>query len=401
MANSNRGNLDAPPRLNIVGASARSAAFSAIRAGFLPLSADIFGDADLLQTSPFEGRAVAYPDDFRSALRKMVNGPFLYTGGLENHPELVDDLARLRPLWGNSGSCLRQARDPFLLARVVSQAGAAPPKLRRFDDPPKNPDGWLRKPLRGSGGFAIESAASEKHLVAPSKATDTGSAPWAYYYQSHVKGETCSSVHVASTLGCRLLGVTRQLVGMPWLYAKPFAWCGNIGPRSIPAAAKKTLEQVGVAASEAFGLQGLFGIDFLLDGTTVRPVELNPRYTASTEILEHALGLPALRLHADAFVEPGARPEITPKRKAGILGKAVLYAPESLVTTTDLVVRHPPDPCRFPTVADIPAQGTEIMAGRPLITLFECAETAASCEAALRSSAENILYHFQGGGSGI
>ena len=411
MANPNRGNLGVPPALNIVGASARAAAFSAIRAGFLPRSADIFGDADLLCTSRFEWLSAAYPGGLRNAMQKMANGPFLYTGGLENHPDLVDELACLRPLWGNPGSCLRRARDPFLLARVVSQAGAAPPELRGADNPPGSPEEWLRKPLSGSGGSAIEPAARQVRPESSRPGDTSDAAHAAYYYQRRVKGESCSSVHVASTLKCRLLGVTRQLVGTPWLHAKPFAWCGNVGPHSLPAPAKKTLEQVGIAASRAFGLRGLFGIDFLLDGITVRPVELNPRYTASTEILEHGLELPALRLHADAFLEPGAGAvaEVAPEKgsekksakKSGVLGKAVVYAPEALVATTDLITFHQPDPYRFPSVADVPAKGTKIVEGRPVITVFGRAETAAECEAALRSSAENILRHFQRVGSGI
>ena len=390
-----------PAVLNIVGASARAAAFSAVRAGFMPCCADLFGDADLLYVARFEEPSAAYPDGIWDTVQKMARAPLLYTGGLENHPDLIDELARSRPLWGNSGSCLRQARDPFLLARVASRAGAAPPELRDADNPPRDVDAWLRKPLRAAGGFSIEPAASAGPTASRKGGGPAEPTPVDYYYQRRVTGESCSSVHVASSVECRLVGITRQLVGTPWLHAKPFAWCGNIGPHSLPAAAKRTVEQVGIAASQAFGLRGLFGVDFLLDGITVRPVELNPRYTASTEILEHGLELSALRLHADAFLAPGAPEKLVAESRSGVLGKAIVYAPEALVATADLITLHRPDPYRLPAIADIPARGTKIFEGRPVITVFARAETATECEAALRRSAENILGHFQRVGSSI
>src|SRR5438105_1796271 len=98
--------------LIIVGASARAAAHSALRAGFAPLACDLFADVDLERACP----AVCvkdYPRGLVPAAARYPAAPWLYTGGLENHPDLVDEIASQRPLLGVAGDGLRAVRDPF------------------------------------------------------------------------------------------------------------------------------------------------------------------------------------------------------------------------------------------------------------------------------------------------
>jgi len=383
MANLNQGNCPAARRLIILGASARAAAFSAVRAGFLPTACDLFGDEDLRQVALFERLPGTYPHGFLEALESMPGAPFLYTGRLENDPRLVDRLARLRPLWGNPGAALRRSRDPFLFSSVMAEAGAAPPAMRRGEDPPDSDlDQWLRKPLRSGGGAKIARA---------SHAPPRQGKRLAFYYQRLASGDSHSSIHVAERAGSRLLGVTRQLVGVPWLHAPAFTWCGSIGPVLLPPPVTAVLERAGNAAARTFGLRGLFGIDFLLDGTRLQPVELNPRYPASTEILEHGLGIAAIRLHAAACAGEDAVPEPPPvDARGGILGKAVVFAPHDLVVASRRVEPGAIDPHRFPVLADVPAPGATIPAGRPIITVFAQGATMEKCEAALRQAARRF-----------
>src|SRR5687767_8413352 len=103
-------------QLSIVGASARAAAFSAIRAGGSVAASDAFGDADLRAFVPYLEPEGSYPGGLERVLSRMPDAPFAYTGGLENRPDLIGRLALLRPLWGNPPDVLRSCRDPFLLA---------------------------------------------------------------------------------------------------------------------------------------------------------------------------------------------------------------------------------------------------------------------------------------------
>src|ERR1700733_2287062 len=88
--------------LLIFGASARAAAFSALRAGLQPWCADLFADLDLAYCSRVTRvPGKEYPHAFLSLLQEAPPGPWMYAGGLENHPDLVEQMAQARPLWGN------------------------------------------------------------------------------------------------------------------------------------------------------------------------------------------------------------------------------------------------------------------------------------------------------------
>src|SRR5687768_3758422 len=98
-----------PQPLAIVGASARSAAASAVRAGFRPLAADLFADADLRAVATTT-RISPYPEGLLDWLRSVEPAAWMYTGALENHPELIDQMAWVAPLWGNTGDVLARIR---------------------------------------------------------------------------------------------------------------------------------------------------------------------------------------------------------------------------------------------------------------------------------------------------
>src|SRR4051812_33753816 len=105
--------------LVLLGASVRAAASSALRAGLSPWGIDLFADADLCARCPAMRLGGRYPQGFLEAIENAPPGPWLYTGGLENHPFLVGQLADRRPLWGNDAGALVKARDPDFLARAA------------------------------------------------------------------------------------------------------------------------------------------------------------------------------------------------------------------------------------------------------------------------------------------
>ena len=83
--------------LLILGASARAAAASAVRAGLAPRAIDLFADADLRAICS-AAQVDDYPEGLFAAAIEAPAAPWMYTGGLENYPRLVDDLAARRPL---------------------------------------------------------------------------------------------------------------------------------------------------------------------------------------------------------------------------------------------------------------------------------------------------------------
>jgi predicted ATP-grasp superfamily ATP-dependent carboligase len=377
------------PTLLILGASARAAAFSALRAGLRPWCADLFADADLRACCPVVAvPSQRYPAGLLDAARQAPPGPWMYTGALENRPALVDAIARQRPLWGNDGPSLRRARSPLELDTLFAAANIPRPDIRTGWAVPAGGK-WLVKPRAGAGGSGI-------HVW-------TGRLPagWkkgAVYFQEFIEGDPCAAVYVGDGRQAQLLGVTRQLVGEPWLHARPFHYCGSIGRIALGPAQRQAFDRLGNALAAGCRLRGLFGVDGVLRDGVPWPVEVNPRYTASVEILEYTLGVPALALHRRVFdPDAPALPEPSAPAAAPCLGKAILFARAPLVFPADgpwdrrpAGRRRPMDPAEVPAFADIPAAGQPIKAGRPILTFFARGDTPASCQDALRQIARDL-----------
>ena len=138
-------------QLMIVGASVRAAAQSAQAAGLhLTLATDMFGDRDLVSCvagyAPLEAGYRNFFDVLqRHRVEKSGLTGWLYTGAVENYPELVDAVP-IR-LLGNSAAVLMRIRDPWRLADSLSQAGLPIAKLSRTCAPRDVALRWLRKPL--------------------------------------------------------------------------------------------------------------------------------------------------------------------------------------------------------------------------------------------------------------
>lgn len=368
-----------PQTLIVVGASTRAAAFSALRAGLQPWCIDLFADVDLQACCPVRRLPInRYPRGLVDAIAEAPNAPWIYTGGLENHPRIIERMARLRPLWGNGPDVLRIARSPSAVSEIARGAGFRYPE-HRSRPPLKAASGeWIIKPLRGSGGVGIDFWYKDT----PSTLTERRA-----YWQEFVSGDPCAAVYVGGDEGARLIGVTRQLVGEPWLHAGPFRYCGSIGPLAVSAERRNQLETLGKALAVGSRLRGLFGVDFIDGGDEVVPIEVNPRYTASVEVLERALGISALALHRRVFEEApeGFAP---PMERPPIVGKAILFADRVCTFARTGIWSEidysPSEPWRMPVFADVPHAGERFQAGQPVMTFFVTGDSVSACLRELR-----------------
>jgi hypothetical protein len=101
-------------------------------------------------------RAKGYPWGLLAAAEGFpLSTAWCYTGAVENHPDLIDAIARVHPLAGNPGDVVRRLRDPVHLAAAARAAGLSFPKT--ISSPDRIPlDGtWLVKPLASAGGRGI------------------------------------------------------------------------------------------------------------------------------------------------------------------------------------------------------------------------------------------------------
>jgi predicted ATP-grasp superfamily ATP-dependent carboligase len=362
--------------LLILGASVRAAAYSALRAGFEPLCGDLFADRDLRSIAP--GVRIAtrdYPMGLAELARSAPAAPWIYTGALENQPELVSRISLDRPLWGNPESTLRAVRDPRAVAAVLRESGFPCPMVR-LDPAGLARDGsWLVKPIASAGGEGVGELIDEESDARESRC----------YYQERIEGLGLAAVFVSAGGGTdtRLMGVTRQTIGHG---AGPFVYTGSIGPWPLERDVAARIEAIGRELAMAFRLVGLFGVDLILRDGEPWPVEVNPRYTASVEVLELSLGRALLAAHARAC-DPSVevveeRVPVSPRRRW--VGKSIVFAAESC-RFPDRINRStgPIEPFAIPRVADIPDVGSAFEPGQPVLTVLAHGTTAAACGARL------------------
>lgn len=386
----------------LVGASVRAAAFSALRAGYDPICIDLYADWDLCQVATSHRvERQHYPSEFLQFARQFEGNPWLFTGGLENYPGIIDSLAAHGPLWGASARVLPCVRNPAVIHTKLLAAGISTPAVafayphpyptRNPVDRPYPPAipgphpntivNWLEKPRTGSGGIGI-------------RIWRGGKIPRGSYLQAFVHGVAHAAVFLGSSTGARLVGVTRQLIGESFCNAPEFAYCGSIGPVNVTPAVEHQLEVVGNTIVNDIGVRGIFGVDFILDGETVQPIEVNPRYSASVEILELALNTSCFRMHARVFQNQGdyepAAVTILPARS---LGKCVLYAQSPCRVKRDAPCYRQPVNVSNYQYADVPRPGAVHLAGEPILTLFAAADSITSCESVLR---EKSQWFFEG-----
>jgi predicted ATP-grasp superfamily ATP-dependent carboligase len=364
-----------PEHVLLAGVSTRALAQSAARAGYRVSAVDPFGDVDL--------RAVAqvfslrpFGADRAARLARSVSAPLVaYTSKLENLAAAVAELARGRRLVGNPPDVLARVRNPLQLARAVAAGGFAGPRTRASAPlDPRPADHWLLKSRHSGGGH--------------------GTVPWrrgrrvsrGAYLQERISGIPGSIVFVADGRDITPLGLTRQLIGEPAFGARGFRYCGSLlASRTavlFPREAELRRRAVELARSltGAFGLRGLNGIDFIASDGVPFPIEVNPRYSASMELVERA-GSPSLfQTHVDACDGRLGEP---PATAPDVLGKAIVFARQGVVIG---------DPAGWNVdLADIPHSGERIAAGRPICTVFARARTAQACRTALAAAADRVF----------
>lgn len=299
--------MSARQRILIVGASARAAAWSARRAGWDVAASDLFGDTDLRATAVFHD-VKDYPGDFLTVAARH-GGPVMYTGGLENRPALLAAMNRSAPIWGAIGEALALVRDPFRWTRLLRNQGFLVADVAETRT--AGSEGWLAKPFNGAGGDRIRLAAT----------SEKGQS----FLQKRVAGEPISAVFIGGPESAEFCGATRQLVGIADLNAAPFAYCGSVWPIFLTDIEVDELCRMGDTLARG-GLRGLFGVDLIRNTGGLYPVEINPRYTASVEVIERATGICLLPRHREVWSPSRQSAEVATGESAASVVKQIFFA---------------------------------------------------------------------------
>jgi len=145
-----------------------------------------------------------------------------------------------------------------------------------------------------------------------------------------------------------------------------------------------------------YGLSGLHGVDFIYDGERCWVVEINPRYTASMELMELAGGLPIFKLHIDACL--GIMPPEHKDTLAALpadtacFGKSILYADSDLeIMGHEASLAEWIEALRRMGIRDISKPGTFVPQGAPLVTLIASGRDRSTCLYELDQLAQDVL----------
>jgi predicted ATP-grasp superfamily ATP-dependent carboligase len=366
----------------ILGASVRAAAQSARRAGLRVHAADMFGDADLREVCSAI-QVERYPSELPIAAEQLPKCPWMYTGGLENYPRIVDAISRHRELLGNSGAVNRRVRDPWLLSEELASRRLHAPELATSSTRAAT-DQWLVKPLRSAGGLSVRPYDAMR---------GGGVSNRSVYLQKFIAGESASAVFLGSAGEAELLGATKQLIGVPGFPSKQFVYRGSIGPLVLSSVQRDQLLEIGKCLAQVFQLVGLFGVDVVLSRDEVWTIEVNPRYTASVEVLERVFNedFNAIDMHIGCFTKQQrvTRNDLMP---TSVWGKEVVYAAQDFVADkrfADFITNKNAGQ-RWPLVADVPVTGTRISPGHPICTVFADGDSISNVETNLTEFSDGV-----------
>ena len=296
--------------------SGRALAAAARRAGFRPLVADFFDDAD---TRAFcaanrliaDGLAFGFEgESLIGALEALAKGeaPYgvVYGAGFEDRAGLLELVARRWTLFGNPPDVVRGVKDPARLAELCAALNIPHPEISARM--PRDGRHWLVKSAGGSGGSHVAPAGA---LRAEGEKI---------YFQRIAAGEPVSILFLADGAKARMVGSSRQWAAPA--PGEPFRFGGSLRPAGLSPGLETRLRRAAEAITAACGLLGLNSIDFLVEGSEYTLIEVNPRPGATLDIFEDRGGS-LFRAHIDACL--GRLPE-NPIAFAGAAAAAIAFA---------------------------------------------------------------------------
>ncbi len=362
-------------RTLITGVSTRAIAESAVKSGNDVFTIDYFGDSDQKQIVENYSLLRDFNLPFRAENLIEVSSRFdfdslVYISNFENFPDLLDKLPQHVKIIGNSAQTLRKVRDWDVLRDFLTANNIPFPETLLPGEEEKviGWKGWLLKPTNSGGGSRIKQWEGERL-----KANQI--------IQRYIKGVPASASFIADGLNSVVIGLSAQLIGLNELGAEGFTWCGNILPIPLSKPAYnfllKKIEKYISLLSAHFKLKGACGIDFIIGGEwPERPepyiVEVNPRYTASMELVEEAYGLNVYSLHV--MGDEGKLPafSIAEQNDKSFYGKGIVFA------RSDIEIKNT-DGWSQRGIRDIPFKGDNIIEGHPVCTIMVKSKTYKEC----------------------
>jgi predicted ATP-grasp superfamily ATP-dependent carboligase len=363
------------PAILTVAISGRSLAAAARRAGFRPLVADLFNDADTLALAD---RAVKLSGSLQTGIDKdqiveTLTGlagrdapvAVVFGSGFERKPEMIDAISRIFSLAGNNAKTIRLVKDPDSLSRLCCDLKIPHPNIR-FDSP-EHPQEWLTKLAGGAGGSHVK----------PANGTASSHE---YYFQRFISGKNLSALFLADRDKAHIVGFSRQWSSPS--ETTPFRYGGAVRLRRYDRDKAARIEDWLTGLTRRTGLAGLCSADFIDGDSGLHLIEINPRPGATLDIFDSE-ETPLLREHLRAVM--GCN--ISKPAYRGSVASAIAYTAKAISAFPKI---------DWPALtADHQMSGTALEAGDPVCTVFATADSAAAAMKAVKSRVEELAVHWR------
>lgn len=308
--------------LLVIALSARPYVEAAKRAGYAVTAIDGFADK---QTVEFADKTIVVAfdrngfeaDALLRAIQKLDASQYLgfvYGSGLDAQPELLDKIASVIPLVGNSAASVKAVKTASSFFATLKQCNIAYPLV--FDSlTGMHADSYLTKFAGGCGGTHIK-------LAGIKLAGQGDKLPANHYYQQYVDGRSVSLLFLANGTQAEVVGFNAQ-----WLSPSvemPFRYGGAVSHIVLPQAIQQKLMDAAERLSRAFDLVGLNSLDAIVQDDHVYVLEINPRLSATVELYTESR---LLDLHVQASL--GQLDHVSHFNRLATQSKAhaIVYAP--------------------------------------------------------------------------
>lgn len=364
-----------PQTILIAAFSGRALTQAARRAGYVPLVADAFGDAD---TRAAAQDYVQMPDAVRlgfnakpliAALDTLVDrAPSAPIGivlgsGFEDRPKLIDSLDKRYRLLGTKAETVAELKDPARFFPLLKQLRIPhPPTLLT---PPDENESWIAKRAGAAGGAHI------RHL------SDLRSAHPKHYFQKRLAGTPMSVFAIASQGGVAM-ELSRQWTSPS--PRRPMRYGGAVIADYAETAHEDQMITAAATLIEMLDPVGLVSFDFIVQDGQAFLLEVNPRPGATLDIFDDIKGN-VFRAHVEAGLGNGLWQE---RELPNVQSRAsaILYADRGALTAGDI---------DWPDWAfDRPIPGALIPAETPIASVQSEGTSAEDAEALVRARLSHL-----------
>jgi predicted ATP-grasp superfamily ATP-dependent carboligase len=355
---------------------------SAYRAGYQVYSIDFFGDSDLRHYCA-QSRSIIHQRPGQSCGKftqdydvnillsyfkelittNLVDGVILGSG-LEDHPEILEEIAARSHLIGNTPKNISQVRHTTELFETLEKLHIPFPvthTAHHYEEAKKigKDIGYplILKPTSHFGGMGIQYIQDQESLQTFYFSRNTKNE---VLIQEVIQGIPASVSTLSTTSRVVAISVNEQLSGLHQLgITEPYGYCGNIVPLDVSLKVIETAKNYAETIASHFRLIGSNGMDFIVteSGECV-VIEVNPRIQGTIECLEQVYDTNIVTAHIQACTQNKlARTAWIPRRYCTRL---ILYARQTITV---------PSLQQFQDIRDIPFEGTVIEKGEPLCSL--------------------------------